>query len=234
VNRSSSIRRFPLVATRWPARQIVTRSGSIPRGYFPSAKNGQMVAYEQLLEADAVVLFEMSPLIKSYVGQPEKIYYPDGDRTRLYTPDFRVDLIDGSRILVEIKPERCLAPPDVKHKFERIQEHLDRLAKPFTILTDKSIRQQPRLENLRTLLRDPPLLQVTSDTLRRSLFALARSRIETLGEATALVGKDVVFTLLSQGRATCPLDQEITSCTPFQLTSETQNDWFLFAERHGF
>lgn len=227
-------RRFPLTSDARPVRTVVTRSGSMPRGYFPSLKNGCMVEYEQTLEADACLVFEMSPLIQSYRQQPEKIWFPDGDRTRLYQPDYELELFNGKRVLVEIKPAKRLAKPDIRAKFDRIQEHMDRTGRLFVILTEKSVRQEPRLKNLRTLRRDMPSRDVDHGHIRSSLRKLTQSGVTTLGEVTALVGEGTTFVLLTQGYATCSLDQHLSANTSITLCLEPRHDWFFLTQGHGF
>ncbi|WP_141717147.1 TnsA endonuclease N-terminal domain-containing protein [Burkholderia cenocepacia] len=223
-----------LVANKKPVRNITTRSGGIPRGDFPSRKNNRMVGYEQLLEADACVLFEMSPLVISYREQPERIWFAHGDRTRLYTPDYELELADGHRLLVEIKPAARLAEPQIREKFRCIEEHMVRIGRAFTILTDASIRLQPRLSNLRGLLRSAPLVDIDGDAVRRSISMLTGSGTTTFGDMASLIGQDAGVDLLMRGHATCRLDEEITTNTLFTLSSEHRHEWFFIDERSGF
>lgn len=226
--------RFPLVAPHWPVRRVVTRSGSILRGKFPSSKNGRMVAYEQLLEADALVLFEMSPFIRSYREQPERVYYPDGSRTRVYVPDFEVELLNGALVLIEVKPAKRLAAPELAHKFACVQQHMARLGRQFVILTDDAIRLQPRLANLRIVLRNSSAGDVTDHEMRSGMSVLTLASVKTLGEAIELVGKAIVFALLRNGIVRCNLDSEISQNTEIELVQGAENGWFYIARRHGF
>lgn len=228
------LRRRLQIVEQKPVRQIVSRSGKTPRGDFPSHKNDRMVGYEHLLERDACVLFEMSPLVVSYREQPERLWFSHGDRTRSYTPDYELELADGQRVLVEVKPAHRLATPDVREKFDHIVAHMTRANKHFVILTDIEIRKQPRLSNLRRLLHDAPLFDVTADVLRRSIRALVNSQVSTFGDAESAVGREIFINLLMRGAATCPLDQAITSDTAITLTLEDTHAWFFIKERSGF
>lgn len=225
---------IPWPAGHTPARKIVTRSGGIPRGLFPSRKNDRMVGYEHLLEADACVLFEMSPQIAAYHEQPIRISFPDGDRTRLYTPDYQLELTDGRQFLVEIKPARRLAVPEIRDKFDRIEEHMHRLGLSFLVLTDELIRKQPRLTNLRRLRYDAPLSAVDYAATRRSLMTIPRSDANTLGQLIAILGSSAVADLLMRGHATCPLDRPLSYDTPVNISLESKHEWFLIDERTGF
>jgi len=73
------------------ARNVITPSGGIVRGKFPSRKNGRMVHHEGLLELEAIYLFECSPCIIRYREQPVTIHYPDEAKLRRYTPDFEFE-----------------------------------------------------------------------------------------------------------------------------------------------
>lgn len=225
---------IPWSAGHTPVRKIVTRSGGIPRGLFPSRKNNRMVGYEHLLEADACVLFEMSPQIAAYHEQPTRISFPDGDRTRLYTPDYQLELTDGRQFLVEIKPARRLAAPEIRDKFDRIEEHMHRLGLSFIVLTDELIRKQPRLTNLRRLRYDAPLSAVDYDAIRRSLRTVSHSGIVTLGQLIELLDSSTVVDLLMRGHATCPLDRPLSHDTPVNISLESKHEWFLIDERTGF
>ena len=77
------------------SRNVVTRSGQRIRGYFPSHKCGQMIAWESLLERDAILLLEFSQGVVSYRHQPFVIDYSDGEQMRKYYPDFEVVLEGG-------------------------------------------------------------------------------------------------------------------------------------------
>jgi hypothetical protein len=224
-------------ASKWAGesvRNVVTRSGGMPRGHFPSVKNGRMVAYEQMLERDACLLFEMSPLIRAYREQPEQIWFPDHDRSRRYTPDYLLDLPGNRSMLVEIKPSHVLRKPEIRKKFDHVLEHMARQGKPFVILTGDEIRRQPRLNNLRLLWRDAPVRFPTADTLRRSLHTLHQSGVETLGDMHAVVGREITFSLLSQGLASCPLENSINASTPITLFQENDHAWFCIDEKSGF
>lgn len=225
---------IPWSAGHTPVRKIVTRSGGIPRGLFPSRKNNRMVGYEHLLEADACVLFEMSPQIASYREQPTRISFPDGDRSRLYTPDYQLDLTDGRQFLVEVKPARRLAAPEIRAKFDHIEEHMHRLGLSFLVLTDELIRKQPRLTNLRRLRYDAPLSAVDYAAIRRSLRTIPRSEANTLGQLISVLDSSTVVDLLMRGHATCPLDRPLSHDTPVNISLESKHEWFLIDERTGF
>ncbi len=128
-----------------PARQVVAPTGGIVRGWFPSIKAQRMVAFESLLERDALYLFEFSPAVANIQEQPFKLQYACGDVVRRYTPDFALDLHDGRTVIVEIKPENKLLQADVAESLRCIEAAFMRQGQVFRVLSDLTIRTQPRL-----------------------------------------------------------------------------------------
>ena len=94
------------------SRKVVTRRGRRIRGYFPSYKCGRMIAWESLLERDAILLLEFSQGVVSYGDQPAVIDYSDGEQMRKYYPDFEAMLECGEAVHMEIKPAAELEPAD--------------------------------------------------------------------------------------------------------------------------
>lgn len=66
----------------------------------------RMVAYEGLLARDFILLLEDDQAVLSYQEEPQPFRWHDGVRWRSYTPDFAVEIIDGRRIVVEVKPRK--------------------------------------------------------------------------------------------------------------------------------
>lgn len=228
--------RAPKGDTHHRARQVISPSGGIVRGKFPSRKNGRMVHHEGLLELEAIYLFETSPLIVRYREQPETIHYPDGARLRRYTPDFELVLSSGKVVLIEVKPVRSLQDEEVRHKLDRIAEHMQRSATPFIILTDAVIRQEPRLSNLRWVYHRAARVPPSPDAV-----ALAASRYRSrfplaIHAAANLLGECGIdpYSLLLAGLALCPLHERLTPETLIHLTEETHDAWFYLAQEHGF
>lgn len=218
------------------ARRVISPSGGIVRGKFPSRKNGRMVHHEGLLELDAIYLFETSSQILRYREQPTTIHYPDGAKLRRYTPDFELLLAHGTMVIVEVKPIRFLEQEQVRQKFDRIEEHLVRSSVPYLILTDQRIRQEPRLSNLRWIYhqasRIPPTYHATQVALGKCCNYLPAS-IKTVKKL--LVGSQVEpCSLLMSGSLRCSLEMPITPDTQLDLCTEVENGWFWLAKEYGF
>ncbi|AMK76918.1 MULTISPECIES: TnsA endonuclease N-terminal domain-containing protein [Methylomonas] len=218
------------------ARNIITPSGGIVRGKFPSRKNGRMVHHEGLLELEAIYLFETSPNIVRYREQPVTIHYPDDARLRRYTPDFELVLATGEIIFIEVKPTRSLQHGDVQHKLDRVAEYMRRSETTFVILTDQVIRQEPRLSNLRWIYHRASRVPPTPDALTvainqyRSRFPLSLTAAANLFD----VGGIDPYSLLLAGHLRCSLEQPISHETLITIDLEADNGWFCIAQEYGF
>ncbi|AEF98468.1 TnsA endonuclease N-terminal domain-containing protein [Methylomonas methanica] len=218
------------------ARNVITPSGGIVRGKFPSRKNGRMVHHEGLLELDAIYLFESSPNIVRFREQPITLHYPDGAKLRRYTPDFELVLTTGEIVLIEVKPVSSLGHDDVQHKLNCVAEYMRRSNMPFVILTDEVIRQEPRLSNLRWVLRQAPRVRPSADAMTVAINKLRDCLPASLAEVTALTTDSSVdlYCLFLAGYLRCALDQPISDYTRIELNLEADNDWFCVAQEYGF
>lgn len=226
----------PAGDTHRRARNVISSSGGIVRGKFPSRKNGRMVHHEGLLELEAIYLFETSPRIVRYREQPITINYPDGAKLRRYTPDFELVLSTGEIILIEVKPTRSLQHDEVRHKFDCVAEHMRRSEIAFVILTDRVIRQEPRLSNLRWIYHRSSRVPPTPDAIivainkYRNCFPLSIAAASTLLN----VGGVDPYSLLLAGHLSCSLEQPISQETLINIELEADNGWFCVAQEHGF
>lgn len=195
------------------ARKVVTRRGRRFRGYFPSHKLSRMVAWESLLERDAIQLLEFSPGVVSYQEQPTLIHYFDGHQMRDYYPDFELLLRGGAWVHLEVKTSSQLAKPKVASKLRAIATNYIQRKQKFRIVTEQEIRREPLLTNARTL----------SYLLGRSGYSLptAAALIQILGQnplpfsmAEAKLGRETTLRLIATGALECDLTQPLTADTP--------------------
>ena len=218
------------------ARKVITRSGGIVRGKFPSRKNGRMVHYEALLEHDAFCLFEASPAIAGYREQPCSILYPDGPELRKYTPDVELTLVSGEQVLVEIKPALTAKRPDMAHKLACIGDFFDRNGKSFVVLTDDVIRQQPRLKNIIWIHQMAKKIRIDPSQVNSAMTAFRQHLPISVKEAAELLeptGCDPCSLLLI-GALFLNLDEPVSPSTVLYLAEESEHAWFQLAGRFGF
>jgi hypothetical protein len=218
------------------AREIISPSGGIIRGKFPSRKNGRMVHHEGLLELDAIYLFETSPLVARYREQPLTIHYPDGAKLRRYTPDFELLLVTGVTVLVEVKPMHRLTDSEVRHKLDCMATHLRRSVTPFAILTDKSLRDEPRQSSMRWLYHQAKRVPPTVDAMRVALHRHRSLFPTSIGESGSLLAECGVdpYSLLFAGFLRCSLETPVSLDTQINLSTESDDGWFCIAPEHGF
>jgi len=164
-----------------PGQQFHTRDREVLRhtytnmcAAFCSLKNGRMVHSEGLLEFDAFHWLEASPDVVEYREQCQQIYYPNGSRMRRYTPDIVATLTSGVSVCIEVKPFAKTLETDTKHRLACLAEFYRRHHQPFVVLTDRFIRQQPYLGQLRWLFQNASYVQPGKLETRAALSKLGK------------------------------------------------------------
>jgi hypothetical protein len=129
--------------------------------------------------------------------QPLGYYYEFEGREYPYTPDFRVVDQHGSASFIEVKPSDKVADPDFLNRFPFKQQKALALSSPLKLITEKQIRIDPILGNLKLLHRysgfqsftplHMQLLGLVKDYGRVSLARLSGSTGAPPGEVLATV-----------------------------------------------
>lgn len=218
------------------ARKVITRSGAIFRGKFPSRKNGRMVHHEGLIELDACYLFEMHPLILKYQEQPTTLKYPGGHRLRDYTPDFQLTLRTGEVVLVEIKHSEILARKEVREKYDNIAAHLKSEETGYVIITEDIIRLEPRLTTMKKAFAALTYPRPTDDFICTAISPLLVNEFTTISELDDELKNRGLTTadLLANGYLTYDLDTEMSSSTTFSILKEPDHEWLRISEKFPF
>lgn len=209
------------------ARKVVTRRGRRFRGYYPSAKLGRMVAWESLLERDAILLIEFSPGVVTYREQPMEIRYPFGADTRSYFPDFEISLVNGKRVHVEVKTVAELARPKVSAKFTAVAEHYERIRLDLIFLTDEEIRREPLQTNLRTLSYLTHHIELTGWNPRTLSQMLGDGAIP-FRVCESKLGKPMTQRLIAGGVLQMDLHLPMAGDTPVLVTKGDEHAALLF------
>lgn len=215
-----------------PARQVVAPTGTIIRGLFPSVKAKRMIPFEQLLERDTLFICEFAPQVIDIREQPFRLQYAMGNKIRRYTPDYAFILIDGSTLVVEVKPARSLAKTDVRKKLLYIREAMYRQGHQFIVLSSETIRTPYRLENLKRLHRflRQPLPREVREIYQLLMSFHGNHSPVTLGELEVQLGKtDSILRLLAHGELSCDFDQPITKDSMILLKKQETNYVFVDA-----
>ncbi|QOD82933.1 TnsA endonuclease N-terminal domain-containing protein [Chromobacterium haemolyticum] len=221
---------WPTLLSHTPVREVVAPTGTIIRGLFPSTKAKRMVSFEQLLERDALYLFEFARQVADIQEQPFKLKYKMGNKVRRYTPDYALILVDGSILIVEVKPARSLAKPEVHEKLLHVREAMYRQGHQYLVLSSDTIRSPHRLDNLKKLHRylRQPLSGVDLMVHRQLKSLLSLECAVPLCQLEALRGSsEPVMRLLAHGLLSCDLDHLITPDTRITLTKQEADYVFV-------
>lgn len=97
-------------------------------------------------------LLEIDPDVVSYSSQPLKISYTLNNQLRHYTPDFLVQR-RSLQELVEIKPEKWLKHDPNLQLFQSLTNLGQSQGWDFLVITDKMIKKEPLLSNVKLLYR---------------------------------------------------------------------------------
>ncbi len=134
------------------ARKITNRGSLKVIGKFPSLKMNTAIWWESQLERDYIYLLEIDPDVLSYQEQPFTISYSNLDKRRKYTPDFLVSR-KGFKQIIEVKPERKISEPQNIRRLTQAASFCQANNLEFVVVSEKTIRVQPRLDNIKLLYR---------------------------------------------------------------------------------
>jgi len=134
----------------------------------PSIKMGRMVLAESQLERSYFIKLEYDWNVISFQEQPLKIPYEVGGKVRFYTPDILVEFDDGTRAIVEIKPESQINNEENQRLFYHAKLYCYEKGLKYLIFTEKEIYAGNRLENIEVITNHrnhPHRIAVASDIL---------------------------------------------------------------------
>ena len=139
---------------------------------FVSAKMNQVMTVESYLEFDTCFHLEYSSAISSFAAQPEGFIYRFSERDLPYTPDFQIVENDLSK-WIEVKPFAKTQHPDFLQRFKAKQKKAQELGIPLILVTEKQIRVNPVLNNLKILHRYSGFQSLTA--MHIQLLSLVKS-----------------------------------------------------------
>ena len=129
----------------------MSKVSNIPR--FVSIKCAITFLTESILEFEACYHLEYDDSVIIFEAQPLGYeYFYEGNKCR-YTPDFLVIYRSGKKVFIEVKPARITKRPEFKDRFAAQKDAAVKQGITLVIWTDEFIREQPYLENLKTLHR---------------------------------------------------------------------------------
>jgi len=77
-------------------------------GTYVSSKTGKTIHYRSSWELEYAQLLDMDDTVVTWQYEPFAISYEHNGETKQYLPDFLVSYDDGTKELVEVKPERLM------------------------------------------------------------------------------------------------------------------------------
>lgn len=108
-------------------------------GEFVSEKmNGAALHYRSGLECEIYQLLEKDDDVIAYFPEPFKIPYCYEGKWYDYIPDLRLNFVDGSTEIWEIKPSNQTGPRNKKNqsKWAAMQEHCQKMGWKFNVITE--------------------------------------------------------------------------------------------------
>ncbi len=127
---------------------------------FISVKNKTSIMCESSLEYDTCFLFEYNVNIVSYQSQPSGFEYPFEGKKRFYTPDFLVEYVDLTKEYFEVKPSVRAVESEFVQKFNAIKVAVKQQQTSISLITERQIHIQPRLDNAKLLYRYADIQQL--------------------------------------------------------------------------
>ncbi len=120
---------------------------------FVSVKNGRTIMCESSLEFDCCYYLEYSDDVVRYQSQPEGYRFSYKGKEHPYTPDFLVHKKNGTSCLIEVKPLSQTFSSEFQDKFRQNQIMANELGTPLLLVTDRQIRNDALLNNLKLVHR---------------------------------------------------------------------------------
>lgn len=172
-----------------PIREVVTRSpkrtvGILNCRWFQSTA----IHHESRLEKHFVLRAMLSPLVRSIQHQPFTLRLDGGRR---YTPDFLLNLVDGTSAVVEVKRAERIAA--LRKRLDEITRHLAADGRTFFVVHQGQIEGQRRAERAALLRR----------------YAVWQPREGVIEAVAAFVGKKPAGVSIGAVMRHCDVTQEV-------------------------
>lgn len=120
-------------------KKKVKKALNFRQGDFESKKSGCMLHYRSGLECEFYECLEADGDVESFFAEPLKIPYFYGNEWHNYIPDIRVNFIDGSTELWEIKPESQTSYEQNKCKWAAANNYCSNIGWGFIVLTEDGL-----------------------------------------------------------------------------------------------
>jgi hypothetical protein len=193
----------------------ITNTGTLKNiGKFPSLKNMKTVWFESHLERDFIFLTEFDKDVIKYTEQPFKIQYlMNGEKYR-YFPDFLLER-ENQKQVIEIKPQLKVEKEEFVNFSKVMTNHLAKKGFEYLVITDSTIRLQPRLSNIKLFWRYARIpITTKQQVLINDLFEISSSM--SFFEVCSFLSrakeqKESIYTLLFHRYLTIDINQPISA-----------------------
>ncbi|MGW6838975.1 TnsA-like heteromeric transposase endonuclease subunit [Streptomyces sp. NPDC054949] len=191
-------------------------------GEYWAATSRTHVGYESWVERDAAMALDFDPAVVALASQPFRLGWTDGERERGHTPDYFARLLDGTAVVVDVRPENLVdkGTAEVFAFTARVCEavgwqfrHVGDLDQPYRVnlrwlarYRHRRCHRAPVADRLRKVFADPlPLLagaERVGDRLAvlPVLYHLLWGHELTADLVTAPLGADTLVRLAPWGR----------------------------------
>jgi len=205
-----------------PVRRIPRFGAQKNIGKFASVKTARVAWYESLLERDHMYLLDFDPQVTNWHEQPFKFHYVYNAATHLYTPDVEVHR-DAKKQVVEVKSQQQVDSGEFETVFRAATSICQDQGYEYVVVTDRVIRQQPKLDNIKKLwkyARTPILPQ--HQLLCAEFFYTSQADDVEVGDLLAFfkskgVAVQVVYALLFWGILTFDLMKSLDEFTLIKM-----------------
>ena len=214
-----------------PVRKI-PRSHTSVQGHLHFNHRGWHLHFESTLERDFFILQFFDENVVDIEEQPVAIKWQDENGKQLsYVPDARIDYVDGSTKLFEVKPKRILKKKakELAPKFAAAKGYAEQQGWKFYVVSEDDIRSA-RLENSKFLYHF--VAESTPPHHAACFFHALRKNKNSKASVSALLNlvastdeeKETMtrslWRLLAQGKLQTNLDKSILPSTSISLNEQ--------------
>lgn len=113
-----------------------TRKPNFKSGTFLSKKSGKEFKYRSGMEKDFFNLLENDQDVASFVSEPFKVPYYHAGKWHDYTPDIRIDYVNGDTEIWEVKPANQTHYEQNKAKWVAMNNYAQNMGWEFVVQTE--------------------------------------------------------------------------------------------------
>lgn len=202
-------------------RKVVRRSNQRMTGKYPSLKNERMMHWESNYENEAIQILEANPSVEIYAEQAAIFHYSNGDGViNTHIPDLYVELKNGKKLFIEVKPSRATHDQELIDRTILLQMLLQEMGYRYFVIFPDQLDEMHYLKNVNHLIRSASksVPYFIKEKLQRFLKIEGQANLANL---INLIGDDNargwIYKLLMSGILKCDLAEPISTETTITL-----------------